>query len=125
MILIYISARLDAYQGLFYGREKEVAPESLPIIHCHCFSKEEDCEADILKVHSMLQTWTHMFLIYFVQRAEEILGTKLGDNLVKIHRVRDVAPKKEMLCISFKLPEEIAYSEPKRYTSYIMWCHFC
>ncbi|KAJ3412038.1 tRNA (guanine(37)-N1)-methyltransferase [Chytridiales sp. JEL 0842] len=87
---------LDAYQGLYHGLEDKVKPEALPIIHCHCFSKEDDCEADVL------------------QRAEAVLGTKLGENLVKIHRVRDVAPKKEMLCISFRLPKAIAFGAPRR-----------
>ncbi|KAJ3127362.1 tRNA(m(1)G37)methyltransferase [Nowakowskiella sp. JEL0407] len=36
---------LDAFQGLLFGYPDD-AP--LPMIHCHCFSKAEDMEADVL-----------------------------------------------------------------------------
>ncbi|KAJ3249392.1 tRNA(m(1)G37)methyltransferase [Chytriomyces hyalinus] len=88
---------LDAFYGLFHGRESIVPASSLPIIHCHCFSTVmEDLEGDVHK------------------RAEKYLGCAIpAENIIKIHRVRDVAPKKEMLCISFRLPAEAAYANPR------------
>ncbi|KAJ3291314.1 tRNA(m(1)G37)methyltransferase [Rhizoclosmatium sp. JEL0117] len=87
---------LDAFRGLFYEREAEVPAQSLPIIHVHCFSNViDDLEGDV---------W---------RRAETFLGCDIPqENIIKIHRVRDVAPKKEMLCISFRLPAEAAYAKP-------------
>ncbi|KAJ3094785.1 tRNA(m(1)G37)methyltransferase [Physocladia obscura] len=89
---------LDAFRGLFHGREDLVPRSKLPIIHCHCFSTVMDnLEGDVLK------------------RAEMFVGCKIPtENIIKIHRVRDVAPKKEMMCISFRLPAEVAYAEPAK-----------
>ncbi|KAI9331963.1 guanine(37)-N1-methyltransferase [Obelidium mucronatum] len=89
---------LDAFRGLLYEREADVAVADLPIIHCHCFSTDMDnLEGDVWK------------------RAETHLGFKIPqENIIKIHRVRDVAPKKEMLCISFRLPAEAAFAKPTR-----------
>nr|GAT57463.1 predicted protein [Mycena chlorophos] len=88
---------LDAYRGILCTPgTREVYPDdaSLPMIHCHCFTREIDpaaAEADIL------------------QRASEKLGRKLTD--YSLHLVRSVAPNKEMYCISFKLPSEVAFEE--------------
>ncbi|KAI8822562.1 guanine(37)-N1-methyltransferase [Fimicolochytrium jonesii] len=85
---------LDAFRGLFHNREI-ISQDKLPIIHCHCFSKEEDPSADVIK------------------RVEKVIGASLGSNLIEVHNVRNVAPNKEMLCISFRLPSEVAYAEPE------------
>ncbi|KAG0200783.1 tRNA(m(1)G37)methyltransferase [Mortierella sp. NVP41] len=90
---------LDAFRGLFKGREKEI-PEpktQLPMIHCHCFSKSEKPEDDVR------------------ERVEAVMGGKLELDSVKLHWVRKVAPNKDMYCISFRLPAEIAFaSDAKR-----------
>ncbi|KAF9429415.1 tRNA(m(1)G37)methyltransferase [Entomortierella beljakovae] len=90
---------LDAFRGLFKGRESEI-PEpkkQLPMIHCHCFSKSEDAEQDV------------------TERVEAVMGGSLEKDSVKLHWVRKVAPNKDMYCISFRLPAEIAFaSDVKR-----------
>ena len=55
-------------------------------IHCYHFSKAIDAKADTLTA------------------VNKILGVTLVDGTYSIHQVRDVAPKKLMLRISFELP---------------------
>jgi len=87
---------LDALRGvlsqsddlrLVYGQDQ------LPTIHCYCFTKE--MEAD--KAEQDIR-----------QRVSERLGVILGE--ASFHFVRAVAPKKDMYCVSFQLPAEVAYS---------------
>jgi hypothetical protein len=44
-----------------------------------------------------------------VAKVEHFLGGKL-DATPSIHVVRDVAPGKLMLCVSFRIPESVAFS---------------
>ncbi|RHY32561.1 hypothetical protein DYB32_002433 [Aphanomyces invadans] len=77
---------LDAFPGQFDEWEGE-----LPTIHTYCFTTNMDApEKDV---------------------QETILGAKLEE--FSVHHVRDVAPKKLMMCISFKLPAAAAYSADK------------
>ncbi|KAI8840921.1 guanine(37)-N1-methyltransferase [Chytridium lagenaria] len=89
---------LDAFRGI-YHKYRSLIPEGypMPIIHCHCFAhKETETEEDVVK------------------RAESYLGGTIGDNLIKIVKVRGVSPKKEMLCVTFRLPADVAFAEPRR-----------
>ncbi|KAG0250007.1 tRNA(m(1)G37)methyltransferase [Mortierella polycephala] len=90
---------LDAFRGLFHGREEQI-PEpktQLPMIHCHCFSKSDKPDEDVR------------------ERVEAVMGGQLDRDTVKLHWVRKVAPNKDMYCISFRLPAEIAFaSDVKR-----------
>ncbi|MEW5305957.1 MAG: hypothetical protein WDW36_008466 [Sanguina aurantia] len=80
---------LDAYNGAF---DPTVwSEETLPTVHCYTFMKSPEVEADI------------------IAKAEHYLGGKLPTP-PSIHVVRDVAPKKLMLCLSFKLPGSIAFA---------------
>ncbi|XP_071504350.1 tRNA (guanine(37)-N(1))-methyltransferase-like [Diadema antillarum] len=79
---------LDTFPSLL----AEVSPDlqsRVPrvVVHCHGFSKAADPALDIR------------------QRVESILKCPL--NSPEIHNVRDVAPNKEMMCISFTVPQEI------------------
>ncbi|KAK3818689.1 MAG: Met-10+ like-protein-domain-containing protein [Benniella sp.] len=85
---------LDAFRGLFRGRESDI-PEpkkQLPMIHCHCFSKSDKPEDDVR------------------ERVEAVMGGRLDLDSVKLHWVRKVAPNKDMYCISFRLPAEVAFA---------------
>ncbi|KAI9017558.1 guanine(37)-N1-methyltransferase [Gaertneriomyces semiglobifer] len=85
---------LDAFRGLFHGKADVVPVDQLPLIHCHCFSRAEDLTKDV------------------IQRVEAVLKAPLGDNVVTVYNVRNVAPNKQMMCISFRLPAEVAFAEP-------------
>ncbi|KAJ3342793.1 tRNA(m(1)G37)methyltransferase [Gonapodya sp. JEL0774] len=66
-------------------------PFPMPTVHVHCFSKKEDVERDA------------------VEMVESRLGCVLQPGTYSAHRVRDVAPRKEMVCVSFVLPVEVAF----------------
>jgi len=88
---------LDAFRGILTDAEDRNLSgtyDEMPMIHCHCFTREletEKAEADIR------------------QRVEEKLGHALGKE-TSFHLVRSVAPTKEMYCVSFRLPREIAFA---------------
>ncbi|KAF9168000.1 tRNA(m(1)G37)methyltransferase [Actinomortierella ambigua] len=90
---------LDAFRGLFKGKEADI-PEpkrQLPMIHCHCFSKSEEPERDVK------------------ERVEAVMGGPLDMDSFHLYFVRKVAPNKDMFCVSFRLPSEIAFaSDAKR-----------
>lgn len=108
---------LDCFRGFMYrwrrsndGEETcelEELPTDrlLPMIHVYCFEKEPETH-EVGKVPTAAQK--------AVQRVEAVLGVQSGglSGKVDIHVVRDVAPKKPMLCLSFRLPEEIARARP-------------
>uniref|UniRef100_A0A7I4B948 tRNA (guanine(37)-N1)-methyltransferase n=1 Tax=Physcomitrium patens TaxID=3218 RepID=A0A7I4B948_PHYPA len=76
---------LDVLNGLLCkGRWKG----TMPRVHCYCFMRSNETNADIVK------------------KAETYLGGSIADPDVYV--VRDVAPNKIMLCVSFNLPEEVA-----------------
>ncbi|XP_015745012.2 tRNA (guanine(37)-N1)-methyltransferase isoform X1 [Python bivittatus] len=78
---------LDVFRHLLNG---EPVSAELPTVHCHCFSKHDNPTQDVQ------------------ERAEALLGTSL-DGLCSVKWVRNVAPYKEMMCISFQLPAEVLY----------------
>ncbi|KAF8560111.1 hypothetical protein OG21DRAFT_1492514 [Imleria badia] len=88
---------LDAFRGILTPRGEtggrlDGVYATMPMVHCYCFTRELDphkAEADIR------------------QRAEAKIGTEIGRE-VTFHKVRSVAPTKDMYCISFRLPREVA-----------------
>lgn len=79
---------LSAFKSLLDGQS--CGSELLPIIHCYSFSKDANPAKDVQ------------------QRAEAVLGTSL-DACSSVHLVRNVAPNKEMLCITFRIPAAVLY----------------
>ncbi|KAG2155495.1 Met-10+ like-protein-domain-containing protein [Suillus clintonianus] len=89
---------LDSFRGILLEgtseRDLSGIYASMPMVHCHCFTRElqpDRAEADIR------------------QRVESKLGHKL-DAEVALHMVRSVAPNKDMYCISFRLPRDVAFA---------------
>jgi hypothetical protein len=74
---------------VFIGIDPALA-RPLPTIHCYLFSREKDFITDAYNQVCRV-------VRYQVDRAS-----------VSVHDVRNVAPHKEMLCVSFKLPAAVA-----------------
>lgn len=91
---------LDVFRGLYNDfplldrKSVKLNTPHLPRIHCYCFSKAEDRKADV------------------INRVESILSTSLQEGSYNVHDVRDVAPDKHMMCISFALPVDVAFTKP-------------
>ncbi|KAL0094823.1 guanine(37)-N1-methyltransferase [Phycomyces blakesleeanus] len=86
---------LDTFRGL-YNDKKELFEASkdakLPIIHCHCFTKSADPRQDIF------------------DRVAHMIGAPVDSELTQLHLVRNVAPKKDMYCVSFPLTPDVAFA---------------
>lgn len=103
---------LPAFKGILGKLPKEAVDESLlPMVHCYCFSRATDITADVIQVFILITFRPAQFMLIdnATQRAEEILGSKLNRETVYVHDIRDVAPKKRMACISFRLPASVAF----------------
>ena len=80
---------LDVFKGAF---DKRVwGQRNLPMIHVYTFKKASETHQDVVK------------------RGEGYLGGKIENP--KVHEVRDVAPNKIMLCLSFRLTPQVALPE--------------
>ena len=87
-LFFFFPSRPDVFKGLF--NRASWGDHPLPMIHCHCFALKDETEKELL------------------HRAQLSLGGHI-DNPV-VHIVRDVSPRKHMYCISFRLPEAIAFA---------------
>lgn len=97
---------LDEFVGL-YSRDPEVekAVKSaklfrLPVINVHCFEKfsAEEPEPTMEELHRRIHA-----------RIVDRIGHSLPFERCKFHLVRKVAPTKPMFCVTFVLPEEVAF----------------
>ena len=115
---------LDVFVG--FSRRIAKSDHPLPIIHVYAFSSAEDpvsdvanrC-ADIMNCHvnnlgSRVLSTTSLGITGVSGPEEFDLISKalFEERAVVGHLVRDVAPKKLMVCLSFHLPAEVANSEP-------------
>lgn len=104
------------FLDVFIGLGKRIGPsfnESLlPRIHVYAFSTADDVIADIAeRVAGVLRCDVSQLNFkgssHIPKKMEESLSFPCWG-----HVVRDVAPKKMMVCLSFKLPLEVAMAEP-------------
>nr|XP_020500861.2 tRNA (guanine(37)-N1)-methyltransferase [Labrus bergylta] len=86
---------LDAFRGLLH--REHVCEESLPTVHCYGFSKDNEPETDVVK------------------RASSSLGFPVEERC-SVHFVRNVAPNKDMMCVTFTLPKEVLFSSDHEQT---------
>nr|XP_020446773.1 tRNA (guanine(37)-N1)-methyltransferase [Monopterus albus] len=86
---------LDAFKGLLH--QEPLWDENLPTVYCYGFSKDDNPDMDV------------------VQRASRSLQFPL-ENLCSVHFVRNVAPNKDMKCVTFPLPKEVLFSSDDKQT---------
>eukprot|EP00192_Tetraselmis_astigmatica_P005127 CAMPEP_0117691764 /NCGR_PEP_ID=MMETSP0804-20121206/25925_1 /TAXON_ID=1074897 /ORGANISM="Tetraselmis astigmatica, Strain CCMP880" /LENGTH=489 /DNA_ID=CAMNT_0005505081 /DNA_START=89 /DNA_END=1558 /DNA_ORIENTATION=- len=80
---------LDSFNGAFDPVAWDGQP--LPMVHCYTFARSQETDADIQA------------------RCEKYLGGKM-DAPPQIHNVRNVAPNKNMMCVSFRIPPGVAFA---------------
>eukprot|EP01063_Lacrimia_lanifica_P021661 TRINITY_DN2915_c0_g3_i3.p1 TRINITY_DN2915_c0_g3~~TRINITY_DN2915_c0_g3_i3.p1 ORF type:complete len:400 (+),score=103.19 TRINITY_DN2915_c0_g3_i3:10-1209(+) len=98
---VHFSMNLPATAVEFLDAFRDWGPEaasSRAVIHVYCFSSAVDFKADALRM------------------AQEHLGSTLAAQIAEpsVHHVRNVAPKKEMCCVSFRLASLDASRKRKR-----------
>ena len=83
---------LDAFRGLLAGIDKSCLENvRLPNVYCYCFSNSEHPCRDAR------------------ERVEKVLGRPLEEGKHSVWTVRNVAPRKEMLCVTFTLTEDVLF----------------
>lgn len=81
---------LDAFIGMYTGLEDLKLP--MPVIHCYCFVRGDNWAEDARdRILTALQ----------LEKSDEFT--------MDIREVRDVAPRKRYVCVTFSLPSKIAY----------------
>ncbi|GLG97249.1 tRNA (guanine(37)-N1)-methyltransferase [Gryllus bimaculatus] len=79
---------LSAFHGLLCDID-ELSWKTCPIVHVYCFVGGENPKVDAQTL------------------VEENLGSQLDENLIEVFYVRNVAPNKEMMRVSFKLSNAV------------------
>lgn len=90
---------LPSFIGLYTEEDRKLLPADfkLPMVHCYCFNTKSD---------DNVQEG-----INICKEVSEQIGFEITPQTPEttVWDVRDVAPKKRMFCISFRLPEEVAF----------------
>eukprot|EP00178_Gracilaria_changii_P013566 TRINITY_DN3829_c0_g3_i1.p1 TRINITY_DN3829_c0_g3~~TRINITY_DN3829_c0_g3_i1.p1 ORF type:complete len:484 (+),score=41.46 TRINITY_DN3829_c0_g3_i1:488-1939(+) len=90
---------LDVFRGL-YGDWQREKPPIMPLVHCYCFVKGmEDLQS--------ARERTRTALCGHLDDAVRILP----DSAIDVRDVRDVAPRKRQVCVTVRVPEEVAFGE--------------
>nr|XP_033807194.1 tRNA (guanine(37)-N1)-methyltransferase isoform X2 [Geotrypetes seraphini] len=93
---LHIVMNLPAMAVEFLDALKQLLTEApgssaiLPTVHCYSFSKTDNPAADVR------------------HRVEAVLGASLEGHC-SVHWVRNVAPYKELMCLSFQVPANVLY----------------
>lgn len=91
---------LDAFRGLYDEVEDQDLP--MPLVHCYCFVKGTgDLDSARNRVRKALYG------------EDEASASMMTDSLIAVRDVRDVAPRKRQVCVSFQVPKNVAYTQRK------------
>lgn len=93
---------LWSFKGLYTTVEGLSKDTPLPHVHVHCFHKWETGEEEPSKEETKAA---------LLERVYKQIDVHLDPNEVGMHWVRKVSPKKDMFCISFELPKEVAWAQ--------------
>lgn len=104
---------LPSFIGLYsslqlsHGTDIDLQSLPLPMVHVYAFNTKSDdnvAESQELCKEVMRQ-------LEMKPDGEEVVAPGVGET--EVHDVRDVAPKKRMFCVSFRLPKSVAWREVK------------
>jgi tRNA (guanine37-N1)-methyltransferase len=90
-VLMNLPAIAPEFLNVFRGWKGDNNHRPMPMIHVHCFAAKVGGETEA------------------VERCGRSLGCHLDweRDEVSVHQVRNVSPKKDMYCVSFRLPEAV------------------
>ena len=96
---------LDAFDGIYARDEERFEPHTdrkLPMIHVYCFAP--GFEVEPAEQNRQIR-----------ERISSVIGWKIEPDTpeLEIWHVRSVSPKKEMFCVSFRLPPQVAFRVTK------------
>jgi hypothetical protein len=117
---------LDTFIGYSRRFAKERKIISLPIIHVYSFSTEKNPVLDVAQRAADIMNCTLVELGTGIISTQELgikgvcdskdlnlINSSIYDKqLIVGHIVRDVAPQKAMVCLSFQLPQSVAEAVP-------------
>lgn len=87
---------LDVFRGLYTGLEELKLP--MPIVHCYCFIRDAEGKAEARR-----RVRKALF------NGEEDGTSTMSDDELDVRTVRDVAPRKVQVCVTFTIPTRVAY----------------
>ncbi|AGO09958.1 AaceriAAL033Wp [[Ashbya] aceris (nom. inval.)] len=99
---------LNEFAGLYsrHGLSADAATDPafvLPYIHCHCFEKYSPDEPE--PTPADLHARIHRRVLTIMDTTADVLPM----TALSFHLVRKVAPTKPMFCVTFQLPQSIAF----------------
>lgn len=90
---------LDMFAGLYRDMEGDALP--MPTVHCYCFVKNGADDEARRRVRKAL---------FGVGVDGDVLGVDvLRDEEIAVRTVRNVSPNKDQVCVTFQIPEQVAY----------------
>lgn len=90
---------LDAFRGLYVGRESL----PMPTVHCYCFVKGVE---EMACARGRVRT-----ALFGEDFSNDQTVEALPDIAIDIRDIRDVAPRKRQLCVTFRIPKMVAYHQ--------------
>ena len=103
---------LPTFIGLYAGHENLFVPHTgvqLPLIHVYCFSSIKGVTADGDEFDIPVREEIYREIAAQLKLDEVGGAATLNEEQLDIVEVRGVAPYKQMYCVSFRLPAEVAF----------------